>query len=269
MSTHYTDEFKKEKKRNLRFLIAYGVVIVCLIIISSINLFKVSSAYNEVEVLISEEQYEQAAEMLADFENKDYRDTKALIALCKAHEEYASGEAVRAYYTLKDVNFFFQSEASNAAIASFKDTLAKEFDAHNKSLEETTQKSDENRQISVPYVGMAESKINKTSLGSPSSYVRSNYEIKNGKQYIATLYDFYRNKTCIFTARCVQGTVTEVFDKRYTPKTRYVPQSSTKPANNKPSVDGFSDPEDFYDWYWDDFFDYEDAEDYYYSHRKK
>ncbi len=33
-----------------------------------------------------------------------------------------------------------------------------------------------------------------------------------------------------------------------------------------PGVDEFSDPEDFYDWYADDFYDYEDAEDYYYGH---
>ena len=36
--------------------------------------------------------------------------------------------------------------------------------------------------------------------------------------------------------------------------------------DNSPSVDGFSNPEDFYDWYYDDFFDYYEAEDYYYSH---
>ena len=33
-----------------------------------------------------------------------------------------------------------------------------------------------------------------------------------------------------------------------------------------PDVDGFTDPDDFYDWYKDDFFDYEDAEEYYYDH---
>ena len=31
-------------------------------------------------------------------------------------------------------------------------------------------------------------------------------------------------------------------------------------------VDDFTDPEDFYDWYWDDFVDYEEAEEYYYNH---
>ncbi len=36
-----------------------------------------------------------------------------------------------------------------------------------------------------------------------------------------------------------------------------------------PNVSDYADPEDFYDWYRDDFDDYEDAEDYYYSHGGK
>ena len=33
-----------------------------------------------------------------------------------------------------------------------------------------------------------------------------------------------------------------------------------------PDTDGFYSPEDFYDWYYDDFFDYEEAEEYYEEH---
>lgn len=35
-----------------------------------------------------------------------------------------------------------------------------------------------------------------------------------------------------------------------------------------PSLDvsGYYDPEDFYDWYYDDFGDFEEAEEYYYEH---
>ena len=41
--------------------------------------------------------------------------------------------------------------------------------------------------------------------------------------------------------------------------------SATNPAWD-PDTDGFTNPEDFYDWYYDEFFSYEDAEDYYNEH---
>ena len=44
---------------------------------------------------------------------------------------------------------------------------------------------------------------------------------------------------------------------------------SSRPStgySDGPSTEGFYDPEDFYYEYYDDFYDYEDAEDYYYDH---
>ena len=58
---------------------------------------------------------------------------------------------------------------------------------------------------------------------------------------------------------------------RPTPKP--TPRSSTKAGSGKrrsltpsPNTSGYYSAEDFYDYYWDDFSDYEEAEDYYYSH---
>ncbi len=47
--------------------------------------------------------------------------------------------------------------------------------------------------------------------------------------------------------------------------------SSGKKKNTAPALNtsDFVSPEDFYDWYRDDFYDYEEAEDYYYSHGGK
>ena len=42
--------------------------------------------------------------------------------------------------------------------------------------------------------------------------------------------------------------------------------SSGKSLMPSPSTKYFSDPEDFYEYYYDDFWDYEEAEEYYYSH---
>lgn len=57
------------------------------------------------------------------------------------------------------------------------------------------------------------------------------------------------------------------------PTPRPTPRPTTKPGTGtrrsilpSPDTSGYYSAEDFYDWYRDDFIDYEDAEDYYYSH---
>lgn len=137
-----------------------------------------------------------------------------------------------------------------------------------KRMGERQQQEYENKIVNgVPYVGMSESRIGDTSLGKPSNKVRHNTEMISGEVYTANLYDFYQNGKRIFTARCVRGRVTEVWDERNSVSSSYTPKSGK--SSTGPSVESFSHPEDFYDWYWDDFFDYEDAEDYYYEHGGK
>jgi hypothetical protein len=134
-------------------------------------------------------------------------------------------------------------------------------------------KYDEDGNIEVPYVGMSESKIKETSLGAPSSNVRHNNQVKNGEQYVANLYDFYdENGACIFTARCVLGSVTEVWDNRDNPAKPYRSYSSPSKSKSKSKssdpyhAKDYYDAEDFYEDNYDDFWDYEDAEDYYNEH---
>jgi hypothetical protein len=56
------------------------------------------------------------------------------------------------------------------------------------------------------------------------------------------------------------------------PSEKPAPKPTAKPSTQRtditPSLDteGFYHPEDFYDWNRDDFSDYEEAEEYYYSH---
>lgn len=271
-ATEELDQQKKAKKtRTIWICSILGAGLVLLIAISAVNSSRTAAAYNNAETLIAEGHYEQAADMLASIKEKDYKDTSALLLLCQAHSQYASGRSVDAYYTMQDARFRYQSEEQNAEITSFKAILKQEYDDYISRMAERNWQEYESRITNgVPYVGMPESRMNDTSLGRPSDKVRHNYQVKNGEQYLANLYDFYQNGKCVFTARCVQGTVTEVWDNRDNPQAPYVPgNGGGKTYDTGPSVDGFSNPEDFYDWYWDDFFDYEDAEDYYYSHGGK
>jgi hypothetical protein len=50
------------------------------------------------------------------------------------------------------------------------------------------------------------------------------------------------------------------------PKPTATPGTSRRSVLPGPSTEGFYHPEDFYEWNIDDFSDYEEAEEYYYSH---
>ena len=91
----------------------------------------------------------------------------------------------------------------------------------------------------------------------------------NGEPYKANLYDFKSGNKTIFTARCVRGRVTEVWDHRDNPLTPYKPvNSSTKKDDDPYDVNDYDHPDDFYYDHYDDFFDFEEAEEYYKKHHK-
>ena len=56
--------------------------------------------------------------------------------------------------------------------------------------EKIAQEKKKPKKIDLPYVGMSESMISKTSLGAPRDKVRHNTEMINGNVYHANLYDF-------------------------------------------------------------------------------
>ena len=128
------------------------------------------------------------------------------------------------------------------------------------------------KKLFVPYVGMSENMIDKTDLGKPRDEVRHNKEVMGGLAYEANLYDFEKDGWIIFTARCVQGKVIQVWDENYKHRVPTSDKSKT-PSTQKSTTtdpyhaDEFDDAEDFYDEYYDDFYDYYDAEDYWYEHQ--
>lgn len=256
------------KKATVTIIACIGVAIISLIAFSIVNTAHLSSTYKNAEQLIETENYQDATELLKGIEDNNYKDTAALILLCRSHIEYDKGRYVDAYYTLKEAVFRYQTSSQQSKISSFQSVLDSEYKSYIKRMGERQQQEYESKIVNgVPYVGMSESRIADTSLGKPSDKVRHNYETISGEVYTANLYDFYQNGKRIFTARCVRGRVTEVWDERNSVSSSYTPKSGK--SSTGPIVESFSHPEDFYDWYWDDFFDYEDAEDYYYEHGGK
>lgn len=264
---------RREKRHRITRKVCLGSVLCIVIVVFIAGRIRLDQTYSKAEELILSGQYEEATELLHQIEDKKYKSTSALLLLCKAKQEYEKGWFYDAYYTMEDVYIFCWDGSLDEEISSetqsFKADLRDKYDQYWEEMEQQWQKEYENKiQDNVPYVGMRESEIANTSLGKPSDDVVHNTEVKNGKILPAAVYYFHKGEYTIFSARCVDGVVTEVTDHRENPIPKFE-REEKKIESHEPSVDGFSDPEDFYDWYWDDFFDYYDAEDYYYEHGGK
>lgn len=286
-NTH-SREHKTRRKAYILICVFVGIVIVTFLAICIGKSTRVKSIYSRAEEYIAAEEYQKAQTELDKIEDKGYKDTASLSFLCQAHTAYDAGNLARARYVLKSTDFSWQTEENMRKITAFTQQVNQEYDAYQEKQEQLRQEEEETARIAkgVPYVGMPESRIADTSLGAPSSHVRHDDEVKNGQQIQANLYDFYESGVVIFTARCVQGTVTEVWDCRdnTTPSPSPTPSKSTTSGSTKsyttprPSKSAkketddpynakdYYDAEDFYDDNYDDFFDFEDAEDYFEDH---
>lgn len=256
---------KHKKKRNGWVITAgiFGAIIIGLITISLVNSAMLSYSYEKAVELVDNGSFKEAKELFEEIKEKNYHDTASYISLCEAHIDYDEGYISLAYYDMNNVRFSYLTSEQEKTVNDFVRTLKAEYDVDAKAYRDRIT-------YGVPYVGMYESEIKNTSLGAPSSNVRHNYECINGKHYLANLYDFKSGNKTIFTARCVQGQVTEVWDHRNEPIVPNTHRKSTKPKTDDDpyDVNDYSDEEDFYYDHYDDFFDYYDAEDYYNEHHE-
>ena len=126
-----------------------------------------------------------------------------------------------------------------------------------------------------PYYGMSESQISRTKLGMYDKYMKD--KVFDGE------YDYIwedSNGKMLFKARLKKGVVVGISEfsgsksdkpaSTKAPVTSSVGKTSKPAATSKPktskSVAGYYSPEDFYYDHPDDFFDFEEAEEYYYAH---
>ena len=197
-----------------------------------------------------------------------YKDSAYLYAYSFAMSEYNTSKSMNyidRYLELIPDNY---SKTLSDEINAFKEKFGKEYEEYLLEQERKRQiEEDKKIRSSVPFVGMSESRINDTILG-------TNYEIVHNSEYIkgekirANIYRFKKGNGIIFVARCLQGKVVKVIDYRDDPWV--IPSTSSSSSTKKKSnnddpydVNEYSDPEDFYYDNYDDFWDYEDAEDYY------
>ena len=220
---------------------------------------EVKIIYTEAEKLIDQEQYEAASDVLSIIEQENYENTQELMDYCQAHISYDSGNLEAAYKELKYGTYENQPTERKQKMIAFKNRVEREYDAYCEAERKRQQEQEEKEyrqkvRSGVPFVGMLESDISNTILGSPSPKTRGNHECINGKQYKATLYDFMEDGYVIFTARCIQGKVTEVWDERDNPHKHYGStgsKSGSKPSKFDSYDDGYEDIYENGDYDWD------------------
>ncbi len=267
-----------------RFSFVVALLTICIAVwVTADWLFQCYEAmknYQQAIVLIEEESYTEAMALLDAIEADDYpsMEVEGLTRLCKSHIYYTNGELSNAYVSIYNLKLEIDSNIIHLDLYSFREIVTSEYlvyAAAEKAAEEAAY--EEMIRTGVPFVGMSESRIADTSLGAPSETVRHNTELINNTFYTANIYDFLDGDTVIFTARCIEGEVTQVWDKRDS-----VSSSSTGSSSNSSSSSGsgsssskkdpynassYKHADDFYYDHYDDFYDYEEAEKYWKAHK--
>lgn len=137
-----------------------------------------------------------------------------------------------------------------------------EAEAINKKLEEERAAKEKE----APIVGMSESKIDSTDLGKHSEYYPNfNFKWEHGKKIQTSKYYWYSGNDCIYTAKCINGKVEEVWDNRdhHVTDNIFNTDSYTKKNSKKKEekTTEFDPDEHDIEQYYEDFKDEEGFED--------
>lgn len=269
----------RREKIECRIFIIIALVAVAICLISAVDSYvqrkRLEESYARAEALVQDGEYAEALNVLEGLD-ESYRNVKFLTYYSSAHVNYDRGDLTKADNDLLQCD---QNKVSGEAMPEgykdFRAKVAAEYAVFaQKELLMMRAAYLERVHTGVPFVGMSESDIDNTSLGAPSSKVGHNWEWVGRERVTTNLYYFYENGRMIFSARCVLGSVEQVWDHRDelpAPKV-YSFRKSAAPKEDDDDPFNAKDylfPEDFYEDHFDDFYDFEDAEDYYYDHGGK
>ena len=213
------------------------------------------------------------------YDKGDYRSAKSLLdhtimPQLKEKSKYPHLNKKQNEFVYNMVQSVVETYSSHQAEYEEEDRLnkeQKEAERQRKAAEEAA------KEYEVPYEGMSESKIDNTELGTHTKYVKNfNTECISGEIYHASMYYWYSGGNCIYSARCLQGKVSDVKDNRNLEYSNGVmdhsgsatsnsSSSSSKKKKNQESTTEF-DPDDhdieqYYEDYKEDFEDFDDAYD--------
>lgn len=233
---------------------------------------QLEETYARVEALVQGGEYAGALDILEGLDDS-YRNVKSLRYYSNARVSYDQGELSDAYGDLfRSVHYCADGEEMPEGYEAFRASVTAEYAVYEQERARQAREAYRERvRTGVPFEGMLEADIANTSLGAPSSRVGHNSEWVDAGLVTTNIYRFYRNGREIFSARCISGIVRQVWDSRdkaALPKTRSSGRSSKEQEDDADPLNAkdYLFPEDFYEDHLDDFYDFYDAEDYYYEH---
>ena len=237
------------------------------------------TAYQNAVAMIREGRYTEGLSFLRKIGEYDYKEKQILIDIGMAGNFRNEGNPAAAHLILRSILTYRNPQEHLDLINEMLVELEPDYEQFLK--EEKTRNAEKEKEArialekrisqGVPFVGMPEDRIGSTILGYPSKDV-THYNVinKDGNLTTSNRYSFYgEDGEVIFVAVCTDGEVELVLDYRKKPKKSSGKKSLEQIIPEGPSVDGFVHPDDFYDWYYDDFYTFEEAEEYYYSHGGK
>lgn len=266
-----------------------GILIAVPVIIGIAILSGPAITYQRALHLIENGNYEKAADILLDIA-PEYKDSLWLWDYADTRAEYGespSGKAaVEAYDSLEVTVKYSQSLPCYDEICEYTNEIKiaadKQTAINKENAEKERQQHRTKAKAGIPYIGMPEEFINSTTLGQSYSHYQSDGYVNGKKNYYCTQYDWYiytaNFHAAVFTAWTYEGEVTDVqkknlqyWDGDKVLGTMIPPFSGSNHASGTSGYDpysagDYSSADDFYYDYYNDFFDYEEAEDYWYEH---
>ena len=201
---------------------------------------------------------EAAKKTFFSMDDIDYKDTVPLICLCGSAIAYQKNELKEAYSLSRELTFEHLTKEELEKVENYLDLVEHDYD----TIWYVNYKAQVDKEM--PFVGMKEEEI--YTVCGDEYYIQKSYKSKRiGSDWkTVTVYKYQAHiaYNTYIIAYCRNGEVIEVEDHRKNP----IPYKYGSKGNADYDPYGarsYSNAEDFYDDHYDDFFDYEEAEDYF------
>lgn len=230
------------------------------------------------DALLEEGEYEEAYEALMVWFRRgdNLREDYARYYLCNAHIAYERGDVNNAEIDLRLYADYCPEYQWSEETRAFAETVTQEAEAlaarqraeAAAELAAVRAAYEERVRTEPPFVGMYVKDIDNTPLGDGKI---SDHERRyvDGKLVDIYIYDYYdEDGEVIYSARTVDGEVTEVWPGGYDPPITFSSprRDYEEEEEDRFNASSYANEEDFYYDNYYDFFDYEEAADYYREH---
>ena len=260
------------KNKETKTLLIIGLIL-ALFISSHITVyklkeFKIEKTYSAAVDCVIARDYDEAINLLKKIEERTYKDKQALLSLCNLAKAVDENRESTMLYKVMSADYLNCSNEQHESILALRAELLADYEQIEKRVKAEKQAKEAAEAASlkstVPYTGMREANISKTSLGRYSSKREDTY-YSVGKNHPYTVYDFKDGNKTIFSVRCENGEVTDVWDYR-----NIKPVKPKKVSEeDRYNASDYRNAEDFYDDNYYAFHDYYQAEKYWREHHDK